>query len=97
MPAYHALLTSEDPKICLPAAKAWSGYELSTSTLLVDEEAMKRVDDEVWVLAHSRIEAHYFVHGAWLEEGQLLKKENIDKIRHIPGKQRSIIQMQTIY
>ena len=97
MPAYHALSTSEDPKICLPAAKAWSGYELSTSTLLVDEEAMKRVDDEVWVLAHSRIEAHYFVHGAWLEEGQLLKKENIDKIRHIPGKQRSIIQMQTIY
>ena len=90
MSAYYELLTSQDPKICLPAAKTWSGYELATSTLLIDQEALKKVDDDVWVLAHSRIEAHYFVHGAWLEEGQLLKQENIDKIRHIPGRQADI-------
>jgi proline iminopeptidase len=32
---------------------------------------------------------HYVTNGAWLEEGQLLKKENIDRIRHIPT---SIVQ-----
>ena len=85
--AYYELLTSDDLATRLAAAKAWSGYELATSSLLIDEEELKKVDDEVWVLAHSRIEAHYFMHGAWLEEGQLLKKKNIDRIRHIPGKQ----------
>lgn len=84
--AYYKLLISDDYAIRLAAAKAWSGYELATSTLLVNEKNLKKVDDEVWALAHSRIEAHYFKHGAWLEEGQLFKKENIDKIRHIPGK-----------
>ena len=84
--AYYELLTSDDPATRLAAAKAWSGYELATNSLFIDEEELKKVNDEVWVLAHSRIEAHYFMHGAWLEEGQLLKKENIDKIRHIPGK-----------
>jgi len=86
MSAYYELLTSDDPATRLAAAKAWSGYELATSTLYIDEEGFKKVDDDVWVLAHSRIEAHYFIHGAWLEEGQLLKEENINKIRHIPGK-----------
>lgn len=84
MSAYYELLTSEDHAARLAAAKAWSGYELATNKLFVDEESFKKLEDDVWALAHSRIEAHYFVHGAWLEDGQLLKKENIDKIRHIP-------------
>jgi proline iminopeptidase len=83
--AYYKLLTSDDYATRLAAAKAWSGYELATSTILINEESLRKVDDDVWALAHSRIEAHYFKHGAWLEDGQLLKKGNIDKIRHIPG------------
>jgi proline iminopeptidase len=29
------------------------------------------------------VENHYFVHDAWLEEGQLLR--DVDRIRHLPG------------
>jgi proline iminopeptidase len=82
---YYALMTCDDAETRLSAARAWSGMELCCSTLYLDEEGLKKLDDEVWVLAHSSIEAHYFIHGAWIEDGQLLKKENIDKIRHIPG------------
>lgn len=32
----------------------------------------------------ARIESHYFVNGGFIEEGSLTKRENIDKIRHIP-------------
>ena len=30
------------------------------------------------------VQAHYFVNGGFFEDGFILKKENIDKIRHIP-------------
>jgi hypothetical protein len=30
------------------------------------------------------MEVHYETNGAFLEEGQLLKEENVAKIRHIP-------------
>jgi proline iminopeptidase len=88
MSAYYALMTSEDPSTRLSAARVWSRMELSTSSLLIDEESFKNLEDDEWVLAHSSIEAHYFNHGAWMEDGQLLMKENIDKIRHIPSKSK---------
>ena len=83
--AYYDLMTGEDEKVRLEAARAWSGFELATSSLLVGEGALKKLEDDGWALAHSRIEAHYFVNGAWLGEGQLLGKEGIEKIRHIPS------------
>jgi proline iminopeptidase len=85
MPAYLALMMSEDKATRLSAARKWSELELCTSSLYIDEEGLKKLDDDVWVLAHSSLEAHYFVNGAWMEDGQLLKKENIDRIRHIPS------------
>jgi proline iminopeptidase len=85
MSAYYALMTSEDPATRLSAARVWSGLELCASNLYIDEKAFKKLDDDEWVLAHSSIEAHYFNHGAWMEDGQLLMKDNIDKIRHIPS------------
>jgi proline iminopeptidase len=88
MSAYYALMTSKDQATRLSAAREWSRMELCTSNLFIDEEGFSKLDDDVWVLAHSRIEAHYFNHGAWIEEGQLLMKENIDKIRHIPSESK---------
>jgi proline iminopeptidase len=38
-----------------------------------------------WTLNCARIEAHYYINGGFMTEGQLLAKENIDKIRHIPA------------
>jgi hypothetical protein len=35
-------------------------------------------------LQHARMEVHYETNGAFMEEGQLLKAENIAKIKHIP-------------
>lgn len=84
--AYHKRLLSDDEEICLPAARAWNKWEISISTLYPNVDGIKQLDDESYLLAHARTEAHYFVNNAWLEEGQLLKKENIDKIRHIPSK-----------
>lgn len=84
--SYRRRLLSDDPKISLPAARAWNKYEISISTLYPSAEAFKQLDDESYLLAHARTEAHYFTNKAWLEEGQLLKKENVDKIRHIPSK-----------
>lgn len=82
--SYRKRLLSDDPKISLPAARAWNKWELSIGTLYPSAEALKQLDDESYLLAHARTEVHYFTNGAWLEEGQLLKKENVDKIRHIP-------------
>jgi hypothetical protein len=38
-----------------------------------------------WFLPFARIECHYFYHKAWIREGQILEKAEIDKIRDIPG------------
>ena len=39
--------------------------------------------DDDFALAFARIENHYFVHGGWLEEGQLIR--DADKLAGIPG------------
>jgi len=85
---YHKRLTSDDPSISHPAAIAWNRYESSISTLRPEPEGTNKYKDAAWQLAHARLELHYFTNKAWLEDGQLLQKENIDKIRHIPGKSR---------
>jgi proline iminopeptidase len=36
-----------------------------------------------WAMAFARIVTHYFYHGAWLQEEQLLR--NADKLAGIPG------------
>ncbi|CAL5868432.1 uncharacterized protein PFLUO_LOCUS2657 [Penicillium psychrofluorescens] len=82
--AYYKLLTSDDRAIRVGAAREWNRWILSIEELRPDPKEMKLLEDEDSILSHARLEAHYFKHGAWLEEGQILKKENLDKIRHIP-------------
>jgi proline iminopeptidase len=84
--AYYSRLTSDDHQERLKAARAWNLLELKQSFLLPSEDHLKSLEDDRWCLAHARIEAHYFKHAAWLEEGQLIKKQNIDRIRRIPSK-----------
>lgn len=81
--SYHKRLMSEDESISHPAARAWNKWEVSISTLYPNTKGLAQLDDATYNLAHARTEAHYFQNKAWLEDGQLLKKENIDKIRHI--------------
>lgn len=89
--SYHKRLMSEDESVSHPAARAWNKWEVSISTLYPNTKGLSLLDDASWNLAHARMEAHYFVNKAWLEDGQLLKKENIDKIRHIPGKPEQLL------
>ncbi|OUI88455.1 proline iminopeptidase [Acetobacter sp. DmW_043] len=83
MAAYRRRLTSEDKAVRLEAAIAWSVWEGSTLTLLPAPDIESKHQEDDYALAFSRIENHYFVHGGWLEEGQLLR--DVERIRHIPA------------
>jgi proline iminopeptidase len=82
---YYQLLTSEDPATRLEAAREWNRWDLSIGALIQPPNAFSKLEDEDWVLSHGRLEAHYFVNGGFLEEGQILKGENLEKIKHIPS------------
>lgn len=83
MGAYHRRLTHPDRTVQLAAAKAWSIWEGATSRLYTDPAMLNHYAEDDFALAFARIEAHYFVHGAWFDhDDQLLR--NVDKIRQIP-------------
>jgi proline iminopeptidase len=83
MAAYHRRLTGDDPAIQLRCAKAWSGWEGATITLLPDGKAVATHTADAFAIAIARIENHYMVHGGWMEEGQLIR--DAARIRDIPG------------
>ncbi|MEV0854752.1 prolyl aminopeptidase [Nocardia fluminea] len=80
---YHRLLHSPDPQVALDAAVAWSTWEGATSSLLPQPDRVAETAEARFALAFARIENHYFRHGGFLEEGQLLR--DIDRIADIPG------------
>ncbi|KAE9975973.1 hypothetical protein EG328_002899 [Venturia inaequalis] len=84
MAAYYKRLTGDNEEEKLDCADAWSRWEAATSKLLVDPDYVARVDDPKFALAFARIECHYFVNGGFMEDGELLKPENIAKIKHLP-------------
>jgi proline iminopeptidase len=81
--AYHRRLMSPDREVMLAAARAWSVWEASTSRLRFDPGLIASFGEDAFAEAFARIEAHYFVNGGFLREGQLL--EEAGRIRHIPG------------
>ena len=70
--AYLARLTHPDPSVHLPAARAWSIYEGSCSTLLPSPETVASFSQDRTALGLARIEAYYFAHGLFLPPGGLL-------------------------
>lgn len=81
--AYHRRLTGNDPVAQLEAAKAWAIWEGETITLMPDPHFSATFNDGRFALAFARLETHYFMHGGWLEEGQLLA--NAGRLSGIPG------------
>ena len=81
--AYHRRLTNTAPNVHMPAARAWSTYEGSCSTLLPSPETVAYFAGDVVALGLARIEAHYFSNNIFLPDDYLLK--NVQRIRHIPG------------
>ncbi|KAH7926356.1 peptidase S33, proline iminopeptidase 1 [Leucogyrophana mollusca] len=82
--AYHAQLNAVDDTTRIIAAKAWAKWEMSTSRLHVSAEAVAQAEKDDFANAFARIENHYFVNEGFMRDGQLLEKQEIDKIRHIP-------------
>jgi proline iminopeptidase len=81
--AYHDLLFDPDPGVHGPAAAAWSTWEAATITLEPNQELIADFAESAFALAFARIENHYFTHGAWLAEGQLIADAH--RLRDIPG------------
>ena len=81
--AYRLRLTGSDRAEQLRAAKAWSRWEAETITLLPDERLSADFTEDRYAIAFARIENHYFVHGGWLEEGQLVREAG--RLAGIPG------------
>lgn len=81
--AYHRRLFDPDPAVHRPAALAWTRWEASTLTLLPDAGTVGAMTHADTATAFARIENHFFVHGGWFREGQLI--EDVGRIRHLPA------------
>ena len=79
---FHRRLTDPDPAVHMPAARAWSVYEGSCSTLLPSRETVAYFADDTVSLGLARMEAHYFMHDIFLPDNALLA--NVSRLRGIP-------------
>lgn len=80
--AFHRRLLDPDPRVHLPAARAWSRYEGACSTLMPSPETVAAFGEEDMAFALARIETHYFVNGNFMSDNQLL--DNLAAVRHLP-------------
>ena len=81
--AFHKRLVHPDPVVHMPAARCWSIYEGSCSTLLPNPALVADFASDRVALGLARIEAHYFRHDIFLPENFLL--ENAPRLKPIPG------------
>jgi proline iminopeptidase len=81
--AYHKRLVDPDPAVHMPAARCWSVYEGSCSTLLPNPALVADFASDRVALGLARIEAHYFRHDIFLPENFLL--DNARRMKDIPG------------
>lgn len=80
---YFRRLIDPDPQIHTPAARNWSIYEGSCSTLMPSFEAVSAFAQDRSAVGLARIEAHYFMHDLFLPDGGLLAHMNT--MQTIPG------------
>ncbi|QEO15045.1 prolyl aminopeptidase [Agromyces intestinalis] len=81
--AYGRLLQDPNPEVHQSAAIAWSRWESSTITLLPQVETIAKFTSPEYATAFARIENHYFRHGGWWDEGQLIR--DASRLRRIPA------------
>lgn len=99
--AFHRRLNSDDPDAQREAARAWSIWEGSTSTLLPSQALVDRFGSDAFALALARIETHYFVNRGFLgSEREIL--DGLDRIRRVPcvivqGRYDMVCPMETAW
>jgi len=81
--AYVKRLFCDDPAVYTEAARNWSRYEGSCLFLKPQVEAIENFESDAVSLGIGRLEAHYMLNNAFMEDDQLIR--NIDKIRHLPA------------
>jgi proline iminopeptidase len=81
--AYYGRLLDDDPRVHLPAARAWSIYEGACSTLLPNPETVAAFSDDRLALGLARIEAHYFSRHLYTGENDLIAR--LAPVRHLPA------------
>src|SRR5579862_4216174 len=81
--SYYRRLVDPDPRVHLPAARAWSIYEGACSTLLPNPDTVAAFGEERLALGLARLEAHYFIHHLFPPERDLVAR--IGAIRHLPA------------
>ncbi|WP_423708228.1 prolyl aminopeptidase [Undibacterium sp. WLX3042] len=81
--AYVKRLFCDDPAIYMEAARNWSRYEGSCLFLEPQAEAIASFESDEVSLGIGRLEAHYMLHGAFMEDDALIR--NIARIRHLPA------------
>ena len=81
--AFHRRLTDPDQAVHLPAARAWSTYEGSCSTLVPSPETVAAFGEAGMAFGLARIETHYFIEDSFLKEERLIA--DLDRIRHLPA------------
>jgi len=80
---YYRRLIDPDPRVHLPAARAWSVYEGACSTLLPNPETVAAFGEDRLALGLARIEAHYFTWHLFSPERDLVAR--IGRISHLPA------------
>ena len=83
--AYYARLTCGDVETERAAARDWCDWENAIAARLPGTQ----VADEAGLRARARIEAHFFAHHVFLDEGQLLDRAH--RLAGVPG---TIVQGQ---
>ncbi|WP_406690439.1 prolyl aminopeptidase [Saccharopolyspora sp. ID03-671] len=68
--AYHRLLMHPDPTVHHKAARDWCGWE---DALVPEAPPNPRFDDPAFALGFARIVTHFWRHGSWLQDEQLLR------------------------
>ena len=80
--AYHRLLVDPDVQVHEKAARDWCDWEMAL-VARPGQPPDRRWDSAGFRLAFARLVTHYWRHGAWLDEGILLRQAG--RLAGIPG------------
>jgi proline iminopeptidase len=81
--AYRDLIEGPDRELAERAAVAWSAWEGALVSIAPQAGFVAQYSDPRFAVAFARIALHYFTHGAWLDEGQLIRDAH--RLAGIPG------------
>lgn len=81
--AYGRMVTSGDPVTRQRAAVAWSAWEGAIVSIEPRGDYRAGYSEPAFAVPFARIALHYFTHGAWLDDGQLIR--DAGTLAGIPG------------